>query len=96
MINITEDNRNEFKAKLTDKFVNEVIAFLNSNGGNIFVGVNDKGKVIGYNGNIDLLQRNIKDIIKDNIAPSTLGLYDVVVLEENNKKYIKIIIYIIL
>ena len=92
MINITEDNRNEFKVKLTDKFVNEVIAFLNSNGGNIFIGVNDKGKVIGYNGNIDLLQRNIKDIIKDNIAPSTLGLYDVVVFEENNKKYIKIII----
>ena len=25
MINITEDNRNEFKVKLTDKFVNEVI-----------------------------------------------------------------------
>ena len=38
---------------------------------------------------LDLLQRTIKDRIKDNIMPSTLGLYDVVTLEENGKKYIK-------
>lgn len=42
--------------------------------------------------NIDLLQRTIKDRIKDNIMPSTLGLYDVIALEKDNKKYIKVII----
>ncbi len=92
MIDVIEDARNEFKVKLTDKFEEEVISFLNTNGGNIYIGVNDKGNIVGINGNIDLLQRTIKDRIKDNIMPSTLGLYDVVVLEENNKKYIKIII----
>ena len=92
MIDVIEDVRNEFKVKLTDKFEEEVISFLNTNGGNIYLGVNDKGDIVGINGNIDLLQRTIKDRIKDNIMPSTLGLYDVVVLEENNKKYIKIII----
>ncbi len=92
MLNVIEDVRNEFKVKLTDKFEEEVISFLNTNGGNIYLGVNDKGDIVGINGNIDLLQRTIKDRIKDNIMPSTLGLYDVVVLEENNKKYIKIII----
>ena len=92
MIDVIEDVRNEFKVKLTDKFEEEVISFLNTNGGNIYIGVNDKGDIVGINGNIDLLQRTIKDRIKDNIMPSTLGLYDVVVLEENNKKYIKIII----
>ena len=75
MLDIIEDVRNEFKVKLTDKFEEEVISFLNANGGNI-----------------DLLQRTIKDRIKDNIMPSTLGLYDVIVLEKDNKKYIKIII----
>ena len=92
MIDVIEDVRNEFKVKLTDKFEEEVISFLNTNGGNIYIGVNDKGDIVGINGNIDLLQRTIKDRIKDNIMPSTLGLYDVVVLEEKNKKYIKIII----
>ena len=92
MIDVIEDVRNEFKVKLTDKFEEEVISFLNTNGGNIYIGVNDKGDIVGINGNIDLLQRTIKDRIKDNIMPSTLGLYDVVVFEENNKKYIKIII----
>lgn len=92
MLNVIEDTRNEFKIKLTDRFEDEVISFLNTNGGNIFIGVDDKGNVVGIDGNIDFLQRKIKDRIKDNIMPSTLGLYDVIVLEENNKKYIKVII----
>ena len=92
MLDVIEDVRHEFKVKLTDRFEEEVISFLNTNGGSIYLGVNDKGDIIGVNGNIDLLQRTIKDRIKDNIMPSTLGLYDVVVLEENDKKYIKIII----
>lgn len=92
MLDVIEDVRNEFKVKLTDKFEEEVISFLNTNGGNIYIGVNDKGNIIGVNGNIDLLQRIIKDRIKDNIMPSTLGLYDVVVMNQNDKKYIKVII----
>lgn len=92
MLDVIEDVRNEFKIKLTDKFEEEVISFLNTNGGNIYLGVNDKGDIVGINGNIDLLQRTIKDRIKDNIMPSTLGLYDVIVLEKDNKKYIKVII----
>ena len=92
MLDVIEDVRNEFKIKLTDKFEEEVISFLNTNGGNIYIGVNDKGDIVGINGNIDLLQRNIKDRIKDNIMPSTLGLYDVIVSEKYNKKYIKVII----
>lgn len=92
MLDVIEDARNEFKVKLTDKFEEEVISFLNTNGGNIYIGINDKGDVVGINGKIDLLQRTIKDRIKDNIMPSTLGLYDVVTLEENGKKYIKVII----
>ena len=81
MLDVIEDARNEFKVKLSDKFEEEVISFLNTNGGNIYIGVNDKGNIVGINANIDLLQRTIKDRIKDNIMPSTLGLYDVLVLE---------------
>jgi len=67
MVEVIEDVRNEFKVKVTDKLENEVISFLNTNGGNIYIGVNDKGEVVGIKGNIDLLQRTIKDRLKDNI-----------------------------
>lgn len=92
MINVIEDKRNEFKAKLTDDLEKEVISFLNTDGGNLFIGIDDKGNISNNIKNIDLLQRRIKDRIKDNIRPSTLGLFDVVVNEQNNKKYIQIII----
>lgn len=92
MLSIIEDNRNEFKVKLSDDFEKEVIAFLNTAGGNIYVGIDGKGYISENLGNIDLLQRKIKDRIKDNIAPSTLGLFDVAVNEQDGKKYIKIII----
>lgn len=70
--------------KITDSLEREVIAFLNTDGGNIFIGVDDKG-------NIDLLQKTINDRLKDNIMPSTLGLFDVV-NENDEKKYIQIVI----
>ena len=72
MIGLTEDKRTEFKIKLTDNIEKEVIAFLNTDGGNIFIGVDDKGNIKGLTGNLDLLQRTIKDRIKDNIMPSAL------------------------
>ena len=92
MLELLEDKRNEFKIKITETLEKEVIAFLNTEGGNIFIGIDDKGNVNGITGNIDLLQRTIKDRIKNNIMPSTLGLFDVVVNELNGKKYIQIII----
>lgn len=92
MLNIIEDKRNEFKIKLTDDFEKEVIAFLNTDGGNIFIGVDDKGNISGNLGNVDLLQRTIKDRIRDNISPSTLGLFDVIVNSLNGKNYIQVIV----
>ncbi len=35
MLDLLEDKRTEFKVKLTDNIEKEVIAFLNSEGGNI-------------------------------------------------------------
>lgn len=93
MIDIIENSRVEFKTKLVDDLEENIIGFLNSkDGGNIYIGVADNGKIIGLNGNIDLLQRKIKDRIISNIEPSVLGLFDIEVLETNNKKYLNIIV----
>lgn len=92
MIELLEDKRTEFKVKITDDLEKEVVAFLNTDGGNIFIGIDDNGNIKSNLGNIDLLQRTIKDRLKNNIMPSTLGLFDVVLNEKDEKKYIQIIV----
>ena len=88
----TETNRIENKEQLNEDFEQEVIAFLNyKEGGIIYVGVNKNGQVVGIQ-DIDLTQLQIKDRIKNNIQPSTLGLFDVTVETIENKEVIKVII----
>lgn len=92
MIDKIEDARNEFKEILNDKLEKEVVSFLTATGGNIYIGVNNDGEIVGINDNIDKLQLIIKDRIKNNIAPSTLGLFDIDVETYDDKKYIHITI----
>lgn len=87
-----ETNRIENKEQLNEDFEQEVIAFLNyKEGGIIYVGINKNGQVVGVE-NTDLTQLQIKDRIKNNIQPSTLGLFDVIVETIDNKEVIKVII----
>ena len=93
VLDLIESSRIEFKVKMVDNLEETIIAFLNSkDGGIIYLGINDKEKIIGLNGNLDLLQRKVKDRIISNIEPSALGLFDLEILEKDNKKYLKIII----
>lgn len=92
MINVVEDNRNEFKEILNDKLEREVVSFLNANGGNLYIGIDDDGNVVGINEDTDKLQLQIKDRIKSNIMPFTVGLFDMEIKEYDGKKYLHIII----
>ena len=88
----TETNRIENKEQLNEDFEQEVIAFLNyKEGGIIYVGIDKNGQVVGVENN-DLTQLQIKDRIKNNIQPSTLGLFDVTVETIDNKEIIRVII----
>ena len=88
----TETNRVENKEQLNEDFEQEVIAFLNyKEGGIIYVGVRKDGQVVGLK-DVDLTQLQIKDRIKNNIQPSTLGLFDVIVETIGNKEVIKVVI----
>mgnify|MGYP002711239019 CR=1 FL=1 len=87
---MTETERVEFKTILNDKLEKEIVAFLNSSrGGELYIGMNDKGKPIGIE-NSDLTERQIKDRIKNNISPDTIGLFEIVT--SRKKDYIQIII----
>lgn len=87
-----ENNRTEFKSKLTDRLEREVVAFLNyREGGVIYIGVDDDGNAVGVP-DIDDTQLKISNRIRDNIQPATLGLYDVITETWQGKDVIKIII----
>ena len=83
-----ETNRIEYKAQLTKDLdlEKEVVAFLNyREGGLIYVGIDKTGKVLGV-ADTDGDALKIKDRIKNNIAPSAMGLFDVVSEERENKE----------
>ena len=75
---LQENNRTEFKAELNDKLEKEVVAFLNNReGGVLYIGLDDEGKPVEVP-DLDGTQLKIADRIKNNILPSTLGLFDIV------------------
>jgi len=80
----------EFKERLNDKFEKEVVAFLNTTrGGVILIGVDNEGNPVGVE-DIDALELQIKDRIKNNISPSALGLFEIVTPPSND--HIQIIV----
>ncbi len=89
---MSENNRIEYKEKLTDELEREVVAFLNSReGGYIYLGIAANGQVKGIR-NSDEVQLKIKDRLKNNIQPSCLGLFDIVSEDVEGQEVIKIII----
>ena len=47
-----ENERMEYKSQLTDDIYKEVIAFTNTDGGVIYIGIDDQGNVTGID-NVD-------------------------------------------
>lgn len=89
---MTETNRIELKQQLTDSLEKEVIAFLNyKEGGVIYIGINKQGEAVGVPDS-DGDQLKIKDRLKHNIAPSCMGLFDVVSEKSNGLDIIKIVV----
>jgi len=87
-----ESNRVEYKAKLTDSLEKEIVAFLNyKDGGVVYIGIDKDGNSVGIE-NCDEVQLKIKDRLKNNIIPSCMGLFDIVLEKKENKNIIKIII----
>ena len=87
-----ETNRIELKQQLTDSLEKEVIAFLNyAAGGLIYIGIDKQGVAIGIP-DFDGDQLKIKDRLKHNIAPSCMGLFDVVSEKNNGLDIIKIVV----
>ena len=74
MFEYDESNQVELKSTFkNDAILKEIVAFLNANGGTIYVGVNDDKSVCGII-NIDESMRNLADITMTQIEPIPIDL----------------------
>ena len=64
-MNFKESSSVELKSIVNDDFKKEVIPFANTNGGGIYVGVDDNGVVVG----VDKVMKKIGAIIRNGIKP---------------------------
>jgi predicted HTH transcriptional regulator len=85
MIN-NETNNIEYKRQLDDgeKLEIAVVAFLNTKGGDIFIGIGDDGAIVGVS-DPDEVQTKIANRITDNIKPDTGGLVSIFTEKRDNK-----------
>jgi ATP-dependent DNA helicase RecG len=87
---VTESNRVEYKQELNDSLEKEVVAFLNyRDGGVIYLGIDWNGDVVGLP-EVDAVQLAVKDRLKNNIQPSIMGLFDIVLERRNGKDVVRI------
>ncbi len=64
-----ESEKMKLKVKYTDTICKEIVAFLNTDGGKIIIGVDDTGKIVGVN-KVDETLKKISDIITSQIEPN--------------------------
>lgn len=77
-----EDENTEFKVKFTDEIYKEVIAFANTDGGVIYLGVGYDGTVIGIE-DVDNTYTRLTNGIRDAIQPD-VTMFVRYILQDNN------------
>ncbi|MCD8363428.1 MAG: putative DNA binding domain-containing protein [Lachnospiraceae bacterium] len=76
-----ESERIEYKSQMTDDIYKEVIAFANTDGGVIYIGIDDKGNLTGID-NVDETYTRLTNGIRDAIAPD-VTMFVRYVLQDN-------------
>jgi Predicted transcriptional regulator containing an HTH domain and an uncharacterized domain shared with the mammalian protein Schlafen len=79
----------ELKEIYTADLKKEIIAFANANGGTIYVGVQDNGKIVGLD-NADFVMQQISNSLRDSIRPDVSMFTNIELLHEDNKNVVKL------
>ena len=79
---MAEDSRTEYKTEFTDSIAKAVVAFSNSGGGSVFIGIDDSGNVVGLE-DVDGIARRCVQMLRDDVRPdvSTTAMVDVIRLQ---------------
>ena len=83
-MNLQESQTVEFKESWRDEYLKTVCAFANTDGGVFYIGINDKGEVVGVD--------NVKKLMEDlpnKVMNAFVVTVDIQAEEENGKQYIQ-------
>ena len=72
----TETEKVELKQKFNDALPKEIVAFLNTDGGTIYIGVNDDGSICGVI-RLDETLKKIADILENQVLPDPRACVEV-------------------
>lgn len=79
----------ELKRELNSDFKKEIIAFSNCDGGEIYVGVDDNGTVVGIE-NPERIMESIGNMIRDGIKPDLAAYTSIEEIKVNEKPIIRV------
>ena len=89
MVQFTESSTIELKRQVVDDIRKTVIAFANSEGGTIYIGVEDDGTIVGVEDIADEMLK-LSNIIRDAIKPDITMFVSYMQEKENDKNLIKV------
>ena len=85
-----ENSTTEFKREFNEKVINTMLAFLNTEGGTLYLGLSDDGSVYGTKNDIDLEGRKVSASFRDSITPDPSPYFKVEPEKQGDKFIIKI------
>ncbi len=84
-----EDKNTEFKREYVEDIKKTLVAFANTDGGNLYIGIDDDGNAVEVN-NIDGVMLQVSNVIRDAIKPDLAMFCDITVETVQDKKVVKI------
>ncbi len=86
---MTENKTTEFKREYTEDIKYAVVAFANTDGGSVYIGIDDNGSVYGVKKTDETMVR-VTNMLRDAIKPDVTMFTDVSVQKRDNKEIIVI------
>ena len=86
-----ENEQTEYKRELTNGLTKEVLAFINTQGGSIYIGVNDDGSIAGVTDS-DKIMLRIASMLRDSIHPDAMMFISIQAEQKENKDIIHLLI----
>ena len=84
-----KDKNTEFKREYVEDIKKTLVAFANTDGGNLYIGIDDDGNAVEVN-NIDGVMLQVSNVIRDAIKPDLAMFCDITVETVQDKKVVKI------
>lgn len=86
-----ENINREFKELYVSDIKKTVVAFANTEGGILYIGVNDAGEIVGLQ-NVDEVMQQVANTLKDSIAPDIMPFVKICVIEKAEKQIIEVVV----